>query len=380
MTVLPFTRFVPGDFLPSFRAQSPVNPRFEFDAVAGRNVILCFIGSGSLRQSARAVATLRSVEAGLHRRGILIYLVTADSNDRTNASLESEDRRTMPFWDQGSAIHRLYGMMFRETAEGRTRTVLRQGCFVVGKNLRLTEFLELAPAETFAARLLAAVDRLPAPAPLAPVGGHAPVLQIPEVFDRDLCRDLIAAYDADGGAPSGVMRDVNGITTGFFDTAVKRRQDAMITDRELLARVRRSLGNRVVGEIRKVHAFDACRIERFIVGCYDAGDRGYFKAHRDNGGPGTAHRRFAVTINLNAEDFDGGELWFPEYGPHLYKPATGAALVFSCSMLHEARPVTAGRRYAFLPFLFDVAAARIREANRGLLNTDMHAPRETPAA
>jgi predicted 2-oxoglutarate/Fe(II)-dependent dioxygenase YbiX len=271
-------------------------------------------------------------------------------------------------------------MMFRETAEGRTRTVLRQGCFVVGKNLRLTEFLELAPAETFAARLLAAVDRLPAPAPLAPVGGHAPVLQIPEVFDRDLCRDLIAAYDADGGAPSGVMRDVNGITTGFFDTAVKRRQDAMITDRELLARVRRSLGNRVVGEIRKVHAFDACRIERFIVGCYDAGDRGFFKAHRDNGGPGTAHRRFAVTINLNAEDFDGGELWFPEYGPHLYKPATGAALVFSCSMLHEARPVTAGRRYAFLPFLFDVAAARIREANRGLLNTDMHAPRETPAA
>jgi hypothetical protein len=33
------------------------------------------------------------------------------------------------------------------------------------------------------------------------------------------------------------------------------------------------------------------------------------------------------------------------------------------SLLHEARPVTAGRRYAFLPFLYDEAAARLRLAN-----------------
>ena len=37
--------------------------------------------------------------------------------------------------------------------------------------------------------------------------------------------------------------------------------------------------------------------------------------------------------------------------------------MFSCSLLHEATPVTAGRRYAFLPFLYDEAAARIRLAN-----------------
>jgi len=38
--------------------------------------------------------------------------------------------------------------------------------------------------------------------------------------------------------------------------------------------------------------------------------------------------------------------------------------VFSCSLLHEATPVSAGRRYAFLPFLYDGAAAEVREKNR----------------
>jgi hypothetical protein len=31
--------------------------------------------------------------------------------------------------------------------------------------------------------------------------------------------------------------------------------------------------------------------------------------------------------------------------------------------MHEATPVTTGKRYAFLPFLYDEAAAARREAN-----------------
>ena len=47
------------------------------------------------------------------------------------------------------------------------------------------------------------------------------------------------------------------------------------------------------------------RIERYIIACYDAATGGHFAAHRDNTTPGTAHWRFAVTINLN-DDFVGG--------------------------------------------------------------------------
>jgi len=43
--------------------------------------------------------------------------------------------------------------------------------------------------------------------------------------------------------------------------------------------------------------------------------------------------------------------------------------VFSCSMLHAVSPVTTGHRFAFLPFLYDDAAAKIREANHHFLDT-----------
>ena len=69
-----------------------------------------------------------------------------------------------------------------------------------------------------------------------------------------------------------------------------------------------------------------------------------------------------MSVNLN-DDFDGGELVFPEYGPRRYKVPAGCAVVFSGSLLHCVTPVTRGRRYAYLPFLYDEAAARVREAN-----------------
>ena len=95
--------------------------------------------------------------------------------------------------------------------------------------------------------------------------------------------------------------------------------------------------------------------------------KGHFRPHRDNTTFGTAHRRFAVTINLNAEEYEGGNLCFPEFGQRTYRAPTGGAIVFSCSLLHEALPVTSGKRYAFLPFLYDEAGKKIRDANLGKL-------------
>ena len=67
--------------------------------------------------------------------------------------------------------------------------------------------------------------------------------------------------------------------------------------------------------------------------------------------PDAAHRRFAVTINLDA-DYEGGCLHFPEFGEDLYRPQPGSAIVFSCGLLHEVTPVTAGCRHALLTFLW----------------------------
>jgi predicted 2-oxoglutarate/Fe(II)-dependent dioxygenase YbiX len=140
----------------------------------------------------------------------------------------------------------------------------------------------------------------------------------------------------------------------------------MIEDAEMIRILQGRILRRIVPEIAKVHHFNVTRMERYMVGCYSADEGGHFSAHRDNTTAGTAHRRFAVSINLN-DDFEGGEVSFPEYGPEGFKAAAGGAVVFSCSLLHAVSRVTEGRRYAFLPFLYDDAAAAVRQANLHLL-------------
>jgi predicted 2-oxoglutarate/Fe(II)-dependent dioxygenase YbiX len=104
------------------------------------------------------------------------------------------------------------------------------------------------------------------------------------------------------------------------------------------------------------------RIERFLIGCYAADDSAHFRPHRDNGQPVTAHRRFALSVALN-EDFEGGELVFPEYNQRRHKAPKGWCAVFPCAIVHGVAPVTRGRRYVFLPFLYDEVGAKIKEEN-----------------
>jgi len=115
-----------------------------------------------------------------------------------------------------------------------------------------------------------------------------------------------------------------------------------------------------VPEIAKVPQFKVTRMERYVVSCYATEEGGHFSAHRDNTTKGTAHRRFAVSVNLN-DDFEGGEVSFPEYGPRSFQAPPGGAVVFSCSLLHKVSKVTKGRRFVVLPFLYDDTAASIRE-------------------
>ena len=160
-----------------------------------------------------------------------------------------------------------------------------------------------------------------------------------------------------------------------IDAGRKRRRDHTLTDQDLIEATRIRIRRRIAPEIKKIHQFEVTRIERYIVSCYSAEDRGHFTQHRDNTTKGTAHRRFAVSINLNSE-FQGGEVSFPEYGPRGFKPPPGGAVVFSCSLLHAVSPVVEGRRFAFLPFLFDEEGAKIREANKQFLDEAIYGKNE----
>jgi hypothetical protein len=144
---------------------------------------------------------------------------------------------------------------------------------------------------------------------------------------------------------------------------LKNRRDVLVSDPALVGDIRERLEKRLFPLIETGFSFRVTRIERYLVSCYDADDGGVFHAHRDNTTFGTAHRKFAGSINLN-EGFVGGDLRFPEFGPAVFRPPVGAACVFACGLLHEATRVTAGRRYAFLPFFYDEAGAEALAAYR----------------
>jgi hypothetical protein len=79
-----------------------------------------------------------------------------------------------------------------------------------------------------------------------------------------------------------------------------------------------------------------------------------------------------MAMNLNGDEYEGSELIFPEYGPDRCKPDYVVAMIFSCSLLHEALPGTKGVSLAHLTFLrapskpVGPAGANTRQKNHGL--------------
>jgi predicted 2-oxoglutarate/Fe(II)-dependent dioxygenase YbiX len=190
----------------------------------------------------------------------------------------------------------------------------------------------------------------------------APILIIPNVFEAELRESLIEQHRKEARDIAGYMKRSGGQTIRVVNENHKIRRDHVIDDQPILDRLSSRIRTRVISEIKKIHQFEATKIERHLVGCYTAEDGGHFGAHRDNTTLATAHRKFALSVNLN-DDFDGGEISFPEYGTRSYRAPAGGAVVFSCSLLHAVSRVKRGARYAYLPFLYDDEGARVRAAN-----------------
>lgn len=352
-----------GDPAPWFRQACTSNPAFNFDTVAGRYVVLCFFGTAGDEGGRRMLSIADQHRDLFDDARIALFGVSVDPQDQAEGRVEESLPGIRHFWDFDGTIGRLYGTIDSEAEEiGQ----FRRFWVVLDPTLRVLKVVPALPDGAERDHVAATLRALPPvdEAPGFPVS--APILILPNVFERELCEHLVGLYEEHGGVESGFMRDVGGKTVQVSDHRHKRRADYTLDDKDLIATLQNKFIRRVVPEIRKVHQFEVTRMERYIVSCYDSRDGGHFAAHRDNTTKGTAHRRFAVSINLN-DEFEGGEVYFPEYGRRSYKPPVGGACVFSCSLLHAVTPVTEGRRYAFLPFLYDDAAAAIREANNQFL-------------
>lgn len=184
-----------------------------------------------------------------------------------------------------------------------------------------------------------------------------PVLIVPDVFNAADCKRLINIYALQGNEfVEPGHNQLQGRTTDCKmrvpDYGRDDRIDHWVCSQETNNIIDARIGPRLIPEIQRAFNYKVTRHERYRIACYEGAQKGSNHGHRDNTLPFVAHRRFAVTINLNSDEYEGAEIGFPEFSEAIYKPPAGAAIVFSCSLLHEVMAMRTGRRFALLAFLF----------------------------
>jgi predicted 2-oxoglutarate/Fe(II)-dependent dioxygenase YbiX len=340
-----------GDRAPAIFGAAADGRFYSLDAQMGRPAFLVALGSLDAEGVRRALERVGRARALLEPAGIDIVPLapTAAALDLAmGLAGDPEAARQIIYVAEGGGLEaaRIDGEPAAVLIDrsGRIADILSFG-LSFGEGADPGQYLEAAQAVRSEAGHLSA--------------SSAPVLIIPNVCSRDFCRALIDHFES---APqsAGVMASVkDGVAYAKLDEAKKRRLDVELgAESPVFGPVLDILAKRCAPEIKQAFQKDVAFIDRILLARYDE-TGGYFKRHRDNSAPHTAFRQFAISINLNTEEYEGGELQFPEYDDNRYSPPAGSAIIFSASLLHEVTPMLKGSRYVLLSFFCGEAAPAV---------------------
>jgi predicted 2-oxoglutarate/Fe(II)-dependent dioxygenase YbiX/peroxiredoxin len=344
-----------GDPVPWFSAPLVSGGSFILHVHAGRWIVLCFLGSPANPRVREELAALLNESSLFDEDRLIVRGVFTAPPDDVAQYPEGGSKALSFLADYDGAISRSFGAL------EMPRTI------VLDPMLRVIADIPWDFAQGHAATVRGLLRSLPSIDDSAGVPMSAPALIVPRVLNFELCDFLVRLYEQQGGEDSGFLVDVGAKTMTMVDYRLKRRNDLVVAAPELRELIGGHVVRRLLPAVERYFQFQATRMDRYIIACYDSEIGGHFYRHRDNVNAGAQHRRFAVTLNLNS-DYDGCDLLFPEFGRKTYRAPHGGALVFSCGALHQVTPITRGRRYAFLAFLYSEADAAKREAN----NTRLH--------
>ncbi|MDE1901382.1 MAG: 2OG-Fe(II) oxygenase [Alphaproteobacteria bacterium] len=343
-----------NDPAPWFDAFTITSAQISLSVKAGRWIALCFLGAFNDPAVVYTLAELLG-EGKLFDDDHMNFLGVLTEPPQNAAQLAAASHKALGFIvDYDSALTRLYD------TEKRPRLV------ILDPLLRFYANFPIGADGENPAMLRQFLRDLPPVDDYAGVPLTAPALIVPRVFEPAFCAQLIDLYEQDGGTESGFMLDEGGKTKTVIHRDLKSRKDFIVGDPVVRDAMRHRIATRLAPCIERFFQYRPTRMDRRIVSCYAAEDGGHFYRHRDNVNAAARHRRFAVSINLNG-DYEGCELIFPEFGRRRYAAPPGGAIVFSTGALHQVLPITRGKRYAFVPFLYGENEARQRLANNALL-------------
>lgn len=326
---------------------------------AGKPTILIFYASDEIPTCQDIACAFRDLMPTFNKFDVQIYIISPDLPE-VHQKFAREYGIPFPLLsDSHQNVSKKYGVCF---PKDNNRGVMQysRAAFLLDPNQRIVQIYSLKHLSVSIEAMLTDIQNLLPQEEARHMTMQAPVLLIPNVLSVNLCNYLIDIWQIKGNDESGFMCQSGDKTVGYIDHTHKIRRDHFLKDPQVVARLDKIMRSIVFPEIKKVFNFEVTRREAYRIACYDSSLGGFFNVHRDNTTGGTAHRRFAMTLNLNMGEYEGGFLRFPEYGPHLYKPNTGGVVIFSCSLMHEATRVTSGLRFALLTFFYGEKEAESR--------------------
>ena len=195
------SRLRAGDHAPWFRAAAlSGSPNYQFDTVAGRHVAdaVLRLGRGPGRPPRRSLWSAGTAPCSTTRRACF-FGISVDPEDAARAAHRPVTPRHPLLPRSRPRGQRALRRRRRRGPTGRTGSSSIRSCACVGR---------------FAIGAGRAGDR-----PAARAHRRAPrrtcgrrCCCVPDVLEPELCADLIRRYEADGGTPSGFMREVDGKT------------------------------------------------------------------------------------------------------------------------------------------------------------------------
>ena len=162
---------------------------------------------------------------------------------------------------------------------------------------------------------------------------NVPCLMIENVLDDKLLKRVLDYY--------------NNSTNHEVHNSCNKNRLHVHPDLELEKMIDNKLSRSLFPEIKKVFYFDVEYRELYKICSYNSETNGRFAAHRDTPYP-YQHRKFALSLILN-DDYEGGELYLPEYDISL-KPKANTAIVFPGICTHQVNPIISGSRKTIITF------------------------------
>jgi peroxiredoxin len=169
-----------GEPAPAFIGRTRLHERFVFHSVAGRYVVLSFLGADSEIEREQFLTGISSIRERFDDVNLSFFGVSTDPQDLERPLLRDSIPGIRFFWDFDRSVSEMYGVI---AVDGTYRRLT----YVLDPALRVLSIIQ-SPGEGHFRALLEVLKRLPPIPPARRAAPHAPVLVIPRRIADLPCR------------------------------------------------------------------------------------------------------------------------------------------------------------------------------------------------